>query len=314
MRQIDIENVLKKSLTIKGITKNVREHHEEYCFSKISALPKKKKLVVLKADVQKLCCENPFELDALGNLKLNASNEPVIKADVLTVINKYEKVFKKKKSNFIKLYDNFRKDKKEWNGVLFIKEIGVRNCPYCGMQYIVVVIGKDSKIRAEASLDHFICKNKFPLLALNLYNLVPTCTACNSGYKGTASKTVVHPYFTELEKNIDFVIVDIDDYISNKSANLKFKIDNKASNTFVRTMVGNHVEVLKLEDRYKQFEGIAKSVIEKYHYCGDPTSAFLKKTWGHKNLLLCQDLYDDNEPFSKFKNDIWDECEDWGKK
>jgi hypothetical protein len=46
--------------------------------------------------------------------------------------------------------------------------------------------------------DHFYDKDKHPLLRLSFYNLIPSCTLCNTTLKtsaATTTKPLVHPYF-----------------------------------------------------------------------------------------------------------------------
>jgi hypothetical protein len=45
--------------------------------------------------------------------------------------------------------------------------------------------------------DHWFPKSKYPLLALSFYNLIPSCSVCNSSAKGDATfllDTHLHPY------------------------------------------------------------------------------------------------------------------------
>lgn len=55
-----------------------------------------------------------------------------------------------------------------------VEGFGIRACPYCNRSYIDTL--KDS---TTAEMDHFYPKDKYPLLALSLYNLVPCCASCN---------------------------------------------------------------------------------------------------------------------------------------
>lgn len=315
MRQINLDKILEREIKLGRTQKKIRRFHEDYCYEKILEKCPEKTININRDDIKKLCCENPFVLDDEGNIQLWSNGNAKIRKAVLPIIRKYSQVFKN--NEFEDIYKYFRYARyRQWNGVSFIEEIGIRNCPYCGMQYMTVV-GKGTRKKAEASLDHFVCKSRTEMLALNLYNLVPVCNSCNSKYKLADKKAIVNPYFTGVEDNINFVMDNIDFYmqnLNNQKLPLKFYIENKAVSTHVKRAVDNHKDVLKLTERYGQFEGIAKSIVKKHYYFGNSTAKFLKDGKIVKNLLLYQDLYDDNEPFSKFKNDIWDECENWGKK
>lgn len=78
------------------------------------------------------------------------------------------------------------------------ERIGHNTCTYCNRQYTFTVSGKNDRERVtRPAFDHWFPKSLFPLLSLNLYNLIPSCSICNSGAKGdTVFKLgeYVHPY------------------------------------------------------------------------------------------------------------------------
>lgn len=63
-------------------------------------------------------------------------------------------------------------------------------CPLCGH-------------RTVASLDHYMPKEHFPLLAVDPLNLVPACSDCNHAkadtLPSTAGEVPLHPYFDDVE-------------------------------------------------------------------------------------------------------------------
>lgn len=78
---------------------------------------------------------------------------------------------------------------------------GVNVCTYCNRQYIFT-INKPKKRKglehiARPELDHWFCKELYPLLSLSFYNLIPSCHICNSSAKGSVVfnlTTHIHPY------------------------------------------------------------------------------------------------------------------------
>ena len=63
-----------------------------------------------------------------------------------------------------------------------IERIGIEVCPYCGRNYVYSVdhptkSNPNTKVKTE--LDHFLPKSEYPYLAINYYNLVPSCKTCN---------------------------------------------------------------------------------------------------------------------------------------
>lgn len=78
------------------------------------------------------------------------------------------------------------------------ERIGHNTCTYCNRQYTFTIGGKNDQQRiTRPAFDHWFPKSLFPLLSLNIYNLIPSCTVCNSGAKGDTIFQIgkyVHPY------------------------------------------------------------------------------------------------------------------------
>lgn len=75
-------------------------------------------------------------------------------------------------------------------------------CPYCNRQYTLTLEQKDgagnvTERIAKPHFDHWYPQQTFPLLALSFYNLVPSCSVCNSSIKGAevmSAAKYIHPY------------------------------------------------------------------------------------------------------------------------
>lgn len=70
------------------------------------------------------------------------------------------------------IYDKFVREKKN---IELVRKYGIKSCPYCNANYIM----NRGREYATAQLDHFYPRDKFPIFAVSLYNLVPVCSACN---------------------------------------------------------------------------------------------------------------------------------------
>lgn len=84
-----------------------------------------------------------------------------------------------------------------------VKMSGHNTCVYCNRQYTFAIernSGKNDNDRiARPALDHWYLKSLFPLMSLSYYNLIPSCTICNSSVKHSelwTLETHVHPYMT----------------------------------------------------------------------------------------------------------------------
>ena len=67
-----------------------------------------------------------------------------------------------------------------WNRHNFVQRLNLRVCPYCNRQYITSFYKNDRKV-TTADIDHYFPKKQYPLLSMYFFNLIPSCSVCNSG-------------------------------------------------------------------------------------------------------------------------------------
>ena len=107
------------------------------------------------------------------------------------------------------------KEFEEWKGwgiTEFIRMLDVRYCPYCNAETVGAARLPDRAFLPD--IDHILPKEKYPLLALSLFNLVPACSRCNSRFKkandmladwdGKGRLPSLHPYVHNIHKHIRF--------------------------------------------------------------------------------------------------------------
>lgn len=77
--------------------------------------------------------------------------------------------------------DDWDKYKKQYNefskkkiNMKLLKAQNNKTCPYCNENYIT-----NRAENTSHQLDHFYSKSKYPIFALSIYNLIPSCYACN---------------------------------------------------------------------------------------------------------------------------------------
>ena len=66
--------------------------------------------------------------------------------------------------------------------------LGIKTCYYCETAYVNTYTTWDNgkqETRRQFDVDHFLPKDKCPLLGLSLFNFVPSCQVCNSRLKMT---------------------------------------------------------------------------------------------------------------------------------
>jgi len=92
----------------------------------------------------------------------------------------YSLDFEKNKQILIGLYNKFRNK----FGVQFVENLNITVCPFCNREYVFKFDDtKQQKTRTLSTLDHFYDKASYPFLAVSFYNLIPTCSICNSKFK-----------------------------------------------------------------------------------------------------------------------------------
>jgi hypothetical protein len=208
-------------------------------------------------------------------------------------------------------YDWFiDKNKKYYSAYDLAKSLDRNSCTYCNRVYTSTIINKKGNKIIRPTLDHWFPQSDFPLLALSFYNLIPSCSNCNSSVKGATNFNLnnhIHPYVDELQTE-DFSFK----YRYNSKLN-NYRIylqDVKSSNSKARkTLEGMYIDEMynshqsELRDLIKIKKNYSKSYIES-----------IEKLFGNKlskpevYRILFGVEFDSNNfhklPLSKFKSDI----------
>lgn len=75
--------------------------------------------------------------------------------------------------------------------------IDSNTCAYCNRQYTLTVFGDGDEPLIRPEFDHWFSQQDYPDLALSYYNLIPSCSLCNSSLKRTQNTSLqkhIHPY------------------------------------------------------------------------------------------------------------------------
>ena len=155
------------------------------------------------------------------------------------------------------------KDSKYYSAYDLSKKLDRNTCTYCNRIYTSTIINRNGKKIIRTTLDHWFPKSKFPLLALSFYNLIPSCSNCNSSVKGATDFDLaehIHPYI-DITQNEDFLfkfnynkkLNNYKIYIeSTKKNNLKAK--NTLKKMFIDEMYNSHQcelkDLIKIEKNY----------------------------------------------------------------
>ena len=117
-------------------------------------------------------------------------------------------------------YSLFYKDEdNNWGfGAEYANRLGVQVCPYCNRNYITTVLDDKTKKVIGPTFDHFFSQTDYPLFLISMYNLIPSCTVCNSNLKHEKefdTKNFLYPFDDEMGNDTKF------DYFFNNQNPLK---------------------------------------------------------------------------------------------
>lgn len=166
------------------------------------------KILLEEDNIERLLISEPKELYELNNKLMTE----FIKDYSVDELKEYQKAKENKKKDekdtyLINKYDKLKEIQTIFNYNTLVSinqkksykiaEIKGRNtCTYCNRQY-TITIEEDGKFITRPQFDHWLPKSVFPLLALSFYNLIPSCSICNSSAKGDqifSFKKLIHPY------------------------------------------------------------------------------------------------------------------------
>lgn len=158
-----------------------------------------------------------------------------------------------------------KRDDDGWCAYQLCKSTATQTCPYCNLAYGHTLI-VDGKGRVRPTLDHYFDKASYPLFAISLGNLIPSCATCNSSLKHDkdflATKHL-HPFLSKEKLRIHF---DVDPLEARWDATLldqaKLKISVDSDNARAR----NSLKTFFLEERYNFVVDEARTIVKGILY------------------------------------------------
>jgi hypothetical protein len=238
----------------------------------------------------------PAQIKAISDeLNVFIKASPIIRRSVEEVFN----------------YDWFcDKCENRYDAYTLADKLGSYTCTYCNRNYANTIITRHGKKISRPVFDHFFDKGQNPLLALSFFNLIPSCSVCNSNIKHKKNfdlATHVHPYLDEIIKEFNFSYK----YSSKSKNGLEVVVSSSAGSKTKRTLEDMEVEVVYnshttdlkdlLDIRYK-FSDNYLSILSSQVLKGIniPKSDLYRLAFGTE--LLETDFH--KRPLSKFKRDI----------
>ncbi|KPH13389.1 hypothetical protein [Chryseobacterium sp. ERMR1:04] len=154
------------------------------------------------------------------------------------------------------------------------KRLAISACPYCNAQFTFTIRNKRIKTRPE--FDHFLNKGRYPYLALSFYNLIPSCSLCNSGglkgQKPFSITTHLHPFIDNIEGLYEFRtnIGAVDFLVNGDDFSLTLQPCLGVSRT-ARSRAEKSISVFAIEDRYSFHKDYAGEILTKAYVYNNST-------------------------------------------
>ncbi|PSK89890.1 hypothetical protein [Taibaiella chishuiensis] len=227
----------------------------------------------------------------------------------------YSKLSQARKLLFAKIIDYTdwaskpKNAKSRYSAYDLCNNLKISTCIYCNRLYTTTVItNKKSKERIiRPTLDHWYSQETYPLLALSFYNLIPSCSPCNSSVKHRMNfnlRNTIHPYIDQ-KITEDYQLVSTFDKTLNT-----FKITVDSNNSKVRSTL-KRMKIKEIYEHHQSELADLDLLKRKYNkkYLTD-LGSLLDKRLTQKDVyrVLFGVEYEDenfsNRPLSKLKRDI----------
>ena len=133
----------------------------------------------------------------------------------------------------------------------FMDSLGITVCPYCNRNFV-----NSTKERTMSQFDHFFNKDKYPLLAVSFYNLIPVCSSCNHAKGEKEIKYSPHDkkYKTNDLVNFDFSIIGMDYLFNDKDLNIELDGDKDFN---------QNIKAMMLDEVYQLHTDVVQECIKK---------------------------------------------------
>jgi len=245
-----------------------------------------KKYLDVKADIEGLLSKVISEED----FSCRISGYTLFDKLILASYEELEKIYIRIKDKWKMLFYENSDMKQEWKKIHrlydkmirknvnseLIRKYGLKCCPYCNENYVVNRERKNGIIYATAQLDHFYPRDKFPIFAVSLYNLVPCCSSCNHIKQTKEIEISPHNHSLEFSHlKISYIPMSVD-WISNpEEIEIQFKYD-MSDKEFEKGMERN-LDVMGIKSSYMAHTDYMQEILKKAQIYGKETRGNLLK-------------------------------------
>ena len=202
--------------------------------------------------------------------------------------------------------------------------IPIHTCHYCNMSYINMYEDEDTDKgwRIQFDLDHALDKANCPIVALSLFNFVPSCSVCNSRIKGTKKLVDSKGRFVEelsptskkyaFADNVDIVMMlnGKNDWVCPTEHREDYKVEFDCHGTVYQQVV----DLFRLQERYDyhRIEGLRVMELKRKYRASsiDMMADAMKGLPGFAPDDIWEDIFGEkyfaaeHRCFSKFRKDM----------
>jgi hypothetical protein len=157
-----------------------------------------------------------------------------------------------------------------WTPYDLAREYDLKVCPYCNRQYTSTVWKEKGEGVIRPDFDHFFNQLKHPVLSLSFYNLIPSCSSCNSRLKGKEEfslGTHMHPLFEGFDDDerfsYDYTKTDGRLGEIENSVRIKWREPKTLISDERRQKIVKHQKVFSIEAIYQEHRDIVSELIAK---------------------------------------------------
>jgi len=228
----------------------------------------------IKSSLLKLKPQTKYQ-NIIDNLdEIIKAELPIIEIQFKSFSQHLSKKEKKKVENIFN-YSGYRA---KANFMEHFKKLGIKSCPFCNNNYIYFYEKNAGQYNTLATLEHYYPKAKYPHLSLSFYNLIPSCSTCNSKFKGnnTHEGEILHPYYEDFDEKAQFS-VSVDRLPTHKSIELSVKLESSDPRCI------KSIDRFQLDKIYTQHSDIAQEIWNKAQVYNDSRIDELYESF-YKNL------------------------------
>ena len=258
-----------------------------------------------------------IEQSLIQTKKISDKNNEIKKVFIYEVRERMKEIFK---------YDKFQT---KYITPFFTNNFNFTTCYYCNKDFILNF--RALKQISTFQLDHFYDKGKYPYLALSFYNLIPSCSTCNSSKVKGSKDCFKYDARVGVFKNETCMIPNHKEFDFDQKVHFKLLLSDKCQDLHIKSKEDiaiplkekysdkyqKYIEVFKLDERYSAHKDIVYDMMKNAELYPESRLKELQDLTGIPYQQIKKEIFhliDDEsdlsqEPFSKLRRDIAKELE-----